>query len=56
MNDKLKVIHQMWILQIITTRQVILYLEYLDTELVSLTLGGIAAQSKDKKTKYIYGE
>jgi len=56
MNNKLEVIHEMWVKRIITTTILISYLKYLDTELISLTLGGIVAQSKDKKTKYIYGK
>ena len=56
MNDKLVVLHQMWILQIINPNQIISYLEYLDFELISLTLGGISIQSKDQTTKFIYGQ
>ena len=54
MNDKLQVLHQMWRLQTINPHQIISYLKYLDSTLVSLTLGGIVVQSKDKTTKYIY--
>ena len=56
MNNKLEVLHQMWMLQIINPNQIILYLEYLDFELISLTLGGIKIQSKDQTTKFIYGK
>ena len=55
-NQRLKVIHDMWIKNIIEPSHVISYLNKLDLELISLTLGGILATSKDKKTKYSYGE
>ena len=54
MNNKLEVLHEMWRLQIINPNQIILYLEFLDFELISLTLGGISTQSKDQTTKFIY--
>ena len=56
MNNKLAVLHQMWTLQIINPSQIISYLEYLEFELISLTLGGISIQSKNKTTKFIYGK
>ena len=55
-NQKLKVIHDMWVKNIIEPSHVISYLDKLDLKLSSLTLGGISAISKDKKTKYSYGE
>ena len=55
-NQKLKVIHDMWIKSIIEPFHVISYLNKLDLELNSLTLGGISVTSKDKKTKYSYGK
>lgn len=54
MNNKLKVLHEMWIQKVIEPSHIISYLEYLDFELISLTLGGISIQSKDQKTKFIY--
>ena len=54
--NKLSVLHDMWIKNIIEPSHVISYLNKLDLELISLTLGGILATSKDKKTKYSYGE
>ena len=56
MNSKLKVLHEMWIQKIIEPYHIISYLEYLDFELISLTLEGIKIQSKDQKTKFIYGK
>tara|TARA_R110000822_G_scaffold2192_2_gene10687 strand:+ start:611 stop:787 length:177 start_codon:yes stop_codon:yes gene_type:complete len=55
-NQRLKVIHDMWIKNIIEPSHVISYLDKLDLGLISLTLGGILATSKDKKTTYSYGE
>ena len=55
-NQRLKVIHDMWIKNIIEPSHVISYLNKLDLKLISLTLGGILATSKDKKTTYSYGE
>ena len=55
-NQRLKVIHDMWIKNIIEPSHVISYLNKLDLELISLTLGGISVISKDKKTTYSYGE
>ena len=46
----------MWIKNIIEPSHVISYLDKLDLGLISLTLGGILATSKDKKTTYSYGE
>jgi hypothetical protein len=54
--NKLSVLHDMWIKNIIEPSHVISYLNKLDLELISLTLGGVLATSKDKKTKYSYGE
>ena len=56
MNNNLKVLHEMWVQKIIEPHHVISYLEYLDFELISLTLGGISIQSKDQSTKFIYGK
>tara|TARA_R110000803_G_scaffold30205_1_gene68255 strand:+ start:452 stop:625 length:174 start_codon:yes stop_codon:yes gene_type:complete len=53
-NQKLKVIHDMWVKNIIEPSHVISYLDKLDLKLNSLTLGGISSISKDKKTKYSY--
>ena len=53
-NQKLKVIHDMWVKNIIEPSHVISYLDKLDLKLSSLTLGGLSAISKDKKTKYSY--
>tara|TARA_R110000796_G_scaffold230670_1_gene348352 strand:- start:74 stop:247 length:174 start_codon:yes stop_codon:yes gene_type:complete len=55
-NQKLKVIHDMWVKNIIEPSHVISYLDKLDLKLSSLTLGGLSVVSKDKKTKYSYGE
>jgi len=55
-SSKLSVLHDMWIKNIIEPSHVISYLNKLDLELISLTLGGISVISKDKKTKYSYGE
>ena len=56
MNNKLKVLHEMWVQKIIEPHHIISYLEYLDFELISLTLEGISIQSKDQITKFIYGK
>ena len=55
-SSKLSVLHDMWIKNIIEPSHVISYLNKLDLELISLTLGGISVISKDKKTTYSYGE
>lgn len=55
MNSKLEVLHEMWIQKVIEPHHIISYLKNLDFNLISLTLGGISVQSKDKKTKFIYG-
>ena len=55
-NDRLKVIHEMWMKKIIEPSHIISYLESLDLELISITLGGIKVQNKDKKAKYTYGK
>jgi hypothetical protein len=52
--DRLKVIHEMWIKNIIEPSHIISYLESLDLELIFITLGGIKVQNKDKKTTYSY--
>ena len=54
MNNKLEVLHEMWLQKIIEPAHIISYLKYLDYELILLTLGGISIQSKDKTTKVIY--
>lgn len=46
----------MWIKNVIEPAHIISYLDKLDLKLSSLTLGGISAISKDKKTKYSYGK
>ncbi len=56
MLNKLPVLHDMWIKNIIEPPHVISYLDKLDLGLISLTLGGISVISKDKKTKYSYGK
>ena len=53
-NQILRVIHDMWIKNIIEPSHVISYLDKLDFKLISLTLKGLSAISKDKKTKYSY--
>mgnify|MGYP003638030087 FL=1 len=53
-NQRLRVIHDMWIKNIIEPSHVISYLDKLDFKLISLTLNGLSAISKDKKTKYSY--
>ena len=53
-NQRLRVIHDMWIKNIIEPSHVISYLDKLDFKLISLTLGGLSAISKDKTTKYSY--
>tara|TARA_R110000823_G_scaffold271641_1_gene391068 strand:+ start:61 stop:237 length:177 start_codon:yes stop_codon:yes gene_type:complete len=53
-NQRLRVIHDMWIKNIIEPSHIISYLDKLDFKLNSLTLGGLSAISKDKKTKYSY--
>ena len=53
-NQRLRVIHDMWIKNIIEPSHVISYLDKLDFKLISLTLKGLSAISKDKKTKYSY--
>lgn len=55
-NQKLKVLHDMWIKNIIEPSHIISYLNKLDLKLSSLTLGEISAISKNKKTKYSYGK
>ena len=55
-NQKLKVVHDMWLKNIIEPSHIISYLDKLDFKLSSLTLGRISAISKDKKTKYSYGK
>jgi hypothetical protein len=54
--DRLKVIHEMWIKNIIEPSHIISYLKSLDLELISITLGGIKVQDKDKNATYIYGK
>ena len=56
MNSKLKVLYEMWVQKIIEPYHIISYLENLEFELISLTLGGISIQSKDQTTKFIYGK
>ena len=56
MNDKLEVLHEMWIQKVIEPAHIISYLKYLDYELISLTLSGISIQSKDQTIKFIYGK
>ncbi len=55
-SNKLSILHDMWIKNVIEPAHVISYLDKLDLKLSSLTLGGISVISKDKKTKYSYGE
>lgn len=56
MNNKLEVLHEMWVQKVIEPYHIISYLENLDFELISLTLEGILIQSKDHTTKFIYGQ
>ena len=56
MNNKLEVLHEMWVQKVIEPHHIISYLENLDFELISLTLEGISIQSKDQTTKFIYGK
>jgi hypothetical protein len=56
MNDKLEVLHEMWIQKVIEPAHIISYLENLEFELISLTLEGISIQSKNQTTKFIYGK
>jgi hypothetical protein len=55
-SNKIPVLHDMWTKNIIEPFHVISYLDKLDFNLISLTLGGISIISKDKTTKYSYGE
>ncbi len=55
-SNKIPVLHDMWIKNIIEPSHVISYLDKLGFNLISLTLGGISIISKDKTTKYSYGE
>tara|TARA_R110002050_G_scaffold5504_3_gene24412 strand:- start:5897 stop:6070 length:174 start_codon:yes stop_codon:yes gene_type:complete len=55
-SSKLSILHDMWIKNVIDPAHIISYLDKLDLKLSSLTLGGISAISKDKKTKYSYGK
>ena len=55
-NQKLKVLHDMWIKNIIEPSHIISYLNKLDLKLSSLTLGEISAILKNKKTKYKNGK
>ena len=56
MNSRLEVLHEMWGLKIIEPSHIISYLKSLDYELISLTLGGIMIQNKDKTIKFTYGK
>ena len=55
-SNKIPVLHDMWTKNIIEPFHVISYLDKLDFNLISLTLGWISIISKDKTTKYSYGE
>jgi hypothetical protein len=50
--QKLSVLHDMWIKNVIEPSTIISYLDKLDYTLGFITLSGINAISKDKKTKY----
>tara|TARA_R110000803_G_C11840615_1_gene304534 strand:- start:20 stop:217 length:198 start_codon:yes stop_codon:yes gene_type:complete len=51
-SNKLSVLHDMWIKNIIEPSTIISYLDKLDYTLGFITLSGISVISKDKKTKY----
>ena len=51
-SNKLPVLHDMWIKDIIKPSHVISYLDKLDYTLGFITLGGINVISKDKKTQF----
>tara|TARA_R110000744_G_scaffold145361_1_gene257958 strand:+ start:389 stop:574 length:186 start_codon:yes stop_codon:yes gene_type:complete len=53
-NQRLRVIHDMWIKNIIEPSHIISYLNKLDYTLGSITLSEINITSKDKKTKYTW--
>ena len=51
-NQTLKVLHDMWIKNIIEPSTIISYLDKLDYTLGFITLSGISVISKDKKTQF----
>ena len=51
-SNKLPVLHDMWIKNIIEPSHVISYLDKLDYVLGFITLEGISVISKDKKTQF----
>jgi len=51
-GQSLKVLHDMWVKNIIGTPHIISYLDKLDYTLGFITLSEISVISKDKKTKH----
>ena len=51
-GQTLKILHDMWIKNIIEPSHIISYLNKLDYTLGFITLSGISVISKDKKTKH----
>ena len=51
-GQSLKVLHDMWVKNVIEPSHIISYLDKLDYTLGFITLSGISVISKDKKVKY----